>query len=134
MIPEFNENGHLPPGVHKATIEEVIGRFGHGSEDREACVQSLQWLLSICRQAGIARLILNGSFVTDRREPRDVDCALVAGDGYEPNSEADILLQAGLPYLSLEIVSTQGALDHLVNEVFGSDRMGRAKGLIEVLL
>jgi hypothetical protein len=133
MIPEFNENGYLPPGVHKATIDEVLERFGHGSEDREACGQSLQWLLPICRRAGIVRLIINGSFVTDRREPQDVDCVLLAGRTYDRNSEATFMLRVGLPYLSLEIVESPDELDYFVTEVFGSDRHGKVKGTLEVI-
>jgi hypothetical protein len=29
-LPAFNENGDLPEGVHKASLDEVIARFGHG--------------------------------------------------------------------------------------------------------
>ena len=134
MIPDFVENGYLPSGLHRATIEEVIKRFGEGADERIACGQSLQWLLPICRRAGIVRLILNGSFVTDRREPRDVDCVLVPGFAYAPDSEAAFMLRVGLPYLSLEIVATQDELDYFVDEVFGSDRAGRVKGLVEVIL
>src|SRR5438552_462177 len=28
MIPELNEAGYLPPGIHPATLEEVAARFG----------------------------------------------------------------------------------------------------------
>jgi hypothetical protein len=27
-LPPFNESGDLPPGVHAATLEQVVGRFG----------------------------------------------------------------------------------------------------------
>jgi len=32
MIPPFNDNGYLPPGVHAARLEEVEARFGLASE------------------------------------------------------------------------------------------------------
>ena len=79
-------------------------------------------------------MILNGSFVTDRREPQDVDCILVPGSAYTADSEAAFMLRVGLPYLSLEIIVTQEELDYFIREVFGSDRAGRVKGLIEVIL
>jgi len=34
MIPDFDENGNLPPGIHRCTAEEVKARFGHGSSER----------------------------------------------------------------------------------------------------
>lgn len=134
MIPQFDENGYLPPGIHLATIEEVIARFGHGSEERAAGGQSLLWLLPMCRRAGIARLILNGSFVTDRLEPRDVDCVLVPGPAFVAESDASLALWAGLPFLSLHVVETGEEFDFFVKDLFGSDRCGRPKGLVEVTL
>jgi len=74
VIPAFEESGYLPPRIHVAMLEEVLERFGTGSEQREACGQSLQWLVPMCRRAGIARILLNGSFVIDVAEPGDVDC------------------------------------------------------------
>jgi hypothetical protein len=53
LIPQLTENGYLPPGVHQATLDEVIARFGHGNEQREAQGQSLQWLAPLCRKAGV---------------------------------------------------------------------------------
>ena len=35
MLPEFDEVGNLPPGIHRATIEEVVQRFGVGSPERD---------------------------------------------------------------------------------------------------
>ena len=28
MIPPFNKNGYLPPGIHKASLDEIAERFG----------------------------------------------------------------------------------------------------------
>jgi len=28
MIPPFDERGHLPPGIHPATLDEIAERFG----------------------------------------------------------------------------------------------------------
>ncbi len=94
MIPAFEDSGYLPPGIHVATLEEVIERFGAGSEQREACGQSLQWLVPMCRRAGIERILLNGSFVTSAAEPGDVDCVLVPGRFFEDGSDAVIAIIA----------------------------------------
>lgn len=134
MIPQFNEEGYLPPGVHKATIDEVVSRFGLGSEERIAEAQSLRWLVPMCRRAGIVRLILNGSFVTDNPEPLDVDCVLVPGPAFTADSDATLAIRIGLPYLPLQLVETTEELDFYVNDLFASDRAGRHKGLIEVQL
>jgi hypothetical protein len=134
MIPPLNEHGYLPPGVHPATLEEVIARFGVGNEERQACGQSLRWLLPMCRAAGIARVVLNGSFITDREEPGDIDCVLIPGPDFDADREAARLLRFGLPYLSLQIAETREDLQFFVDDLFASDRFGRPKGLVEVLL
>jgi hypothetical protein len=41
MIPEFNDDGYLPPGIHTVTLEEIAARFGQESETRRAQMQSL---------------------------------------------------------------------------------------------
>src|SRR5258706_14275071 len=133
MIPEFEESGYLPPGIHIATLDEVLERFGAGSEQREACGQSLQWLLPMCRRAGIERIILNGSFVTSAAEPGGVDCLLVAGNDFDPGSDAALAIEFGLPYLWLQVVATAEQLAYFL-KVFSIDRRDEQKGLVEILL
>ena len=77
MIPPFNENGYLPPGIHKASLNEIAERFGWQSEMRQRQMDSVRWLVDLIRHAGVERMILNGSFVTAIREPNDVDCVLL---------------------------------------------------------
>ena len=77
MIPAFDDNGYLPPGIHVATLDEVAARFGQDSEIRKAEMESVRWLIAIAWQAGVERIILNGSFVTDVLEPNDVDIDVI---------------------------------------------------------
>ncbi len=65
MIPAFEENGYLPPGVHRATIDEVEARFGREPELRRVQFESLRWLVDLARRAGAERLVISGSFTTD---------------------------------------------------------------------
>jgi hypothetical protein len=134
MLPELNEIGYLPPGLHEATIEEIVQRFGVGSDERVAEGQSLQWLIPMCRRAGVVRLIIGGSFVTELLEPKDVDCVLVPGKSFAADSDATFALQVGLPYLSFQFVESEADLSFYVYDLYASDREGRSKGLIEVLL
>lgn len=64
MIPPFDQNGYLPPGVHPATLDEIEDRFGRDSELRQVQMESLRWLAGVAKRAGVMRLIVNGSFVT----------------------------------------------------------------------
>ena len=54
-------------------MEEVRERFGDGSPEREAQMVELGEFLRWCRQAGVKRVVINGSFVTGKLSPLDVD-------------------------------------------------------------
>ena len=132
MIPDFDERGYLPPGVHPAGLPELLSRFGGISDVRCAQGESLEWLITLCKTAGIARVVINGSFVTDVAEPNDVDCVLLIGPAYNGRSEAAAELERGLPFLSLEIVREVRFLEML--DFYATDRLGLGKGVVEIIL
>jgi hypothetical protein len=117
--------------VHQATLDEVVERFGHGNDQREAQGESLRWLIPLCVNAAITKILINGSFVTNAGEPNDVDCVLLAGQDYNESSDAAQLLLNGLPFLEIKVVS-QDDYDWFASVVFGADRVMIAKGVIEV--
>jgi hypothetical protein len=133
VIPEFNEFGYLPEGVHLASLDEIASRFGHESEIRLAQMDSVRWLVDLAKQAGIQRMILNGSFVTDQIEPNDVDCALLPLADFPRNLKAAKELSEGLPFIDLQLVELDDFL-FLINVIYGSDRDAVPKGVIEVIL
>jgi hypothetical protein len=133
MIPEFNDDGYLPPGIHSATLEEIAARFGQGSELRRVQMESLRWLVDAAKRAGVRRIIVNGSFLTDLPEPNDVDCALLAGAEFPLDASAEAELRAGLPFIDMHLVQ-QEAFDGLVRRIFATDRFVVPKGMIEVVL
>src|SRR4051794_35653027 len=118
MIPQFDDNGYLPPGIHPASLEEIAERFGQEPELRQVQMQSLRWLVEIANQAGVLRIVVNGSFVTDKYESNDVDCVLLIGHDYPKDSQADAELQDGLPFVQMQLL-TQEAFDYYTNEFFG---------------
>lgn len=133
MIPEFNDQGYLPSGVHPATLDEVRARFGQESELRRALTESLTWLVDLARRAGAERLIVNGSFVTDAVEPNDVDCVLLVGPDSLRDPAVEIELREGLPFIDLHVAGGE-EFDFMVQTVFGSDRAAVPKGVVEVAL
>jgi hypothetical protein len=132
MIPPFDEHGYLPPGVHPATLDEVEARFGRESELRRVQMESLRWLVDLARRAGAARLIINGSFVTEVFEPNDVDCVLLIEAGFPRDKAAETELLAGLPFLEMNLVN-QADFAVLVEKFFATDRHSVRKGMVEVI-
>jgi hypothetical protein len=133
LIPDLNELGYLPPGVHIASLDEVIARFGVGNEQRQAQAESLRWLLPVCRQGGIARMLINGSFVTARDEPMDVDIALLQGPTYSALSDSAAEIRQGFPFLDIKVVNEQD-YSFFTHSLFVRDRSRVSKGVIEVIL
>ena len=86
-LPPFDDRGELPQGVHPATMEEVQTRFGTGSPQRARVTERLLRIYRLAVSTGqLDRLILFGSYVTEKREPNDVDVVLVMHDEFRPNA------------------------------------------------
>ncbi|MGH7177572.1 MAG: DUF6932 family protein, partial [Tepidisphaeraceae bacterium] len=88
--------------------------------------------VDLARRAGVQRIVLNGSFVTDIMEPNDVDCVLLASSTLKDQAAED-QLQQGLPFLDIAFVRA-AEFDFMVNQFFAFDRFRVAKGVIEVVL
>ena len=82
-LPGLNQKGDLAEGVHSATMDEVIGRFGPGTAQREAVTRRLLRIFELTKGSGkLDRLLIFGSYVTTKPEPNDVDIILVMSDDF----------------------------------------------------
>ncbi len=133
MIPPFDDSGCLPPGVHPATLDEIDERFGRPAELRRVQMESVRWMVDLATRAGVQRIVLNGSFVTDIMEPNDVDCVLLMGSDFPKDRAAESELLKGLPFLDTSLVD-DADFDYYGNRLYAFDRMGEMKGMIEVIL
>jgi len=132
MIPAFNAEGYLPPGLHRATVDEIHARFGREPELRRVQMESLRGLVELARRAGVRRIVVNGSFVTDKLEPNDVDCVLLVGAGFPHDEAAEAELLSGLPFINMELVDQEG-FEQFTEKTFATDRDLVPKGMIEVM-
>ena len=74
MIPEFNNLGDLPQGIHHATLEEIQNHFGSGSSRRMMLAKRLERILELAQSTSkLKRVLIWGSFVTAKAEPGDVE-------------------------------------------------------------
>lgn len=82
-LQQFDSNGDLPEGIHRATLEDVLARFGHGTPQREAVTGRLIRIYELVLRTGkLERFIIYGSYVTAKRDPGDVDIILVMRDDF----------------------------------------------------
>jgi hypothetical protein len=140
MIPNLNEYGLLPKGIHKATLKEIEQKFGSSSAKRkELFIGFLNLVQLLCKhKRSIKSFLLNGSFVTDKESPRDYDCILVVKKDFNFDSpEAEKLKDAKKLFYAHNFTCMEENLDrfHRLINLFGYEKYTeRPKGLVEVIL
>jgi hypothetical protein len=72
MIPAPNAIGELPPGMHLATLAEVEAVFAT-TPRRRRLFEGLRRALQNLHAAGVRRVFIDGSFVTTKADPNDID-------------------------------------------------------------
>lgn len=72
MIPAFNPDKNLPPGVHWAKWQEFVERFGT-TPHRQRLLRGLKSAIDSLSKAGCLVVYIDGSFVTEKENPNDYD-------------------------------------------------------------
>jgi predicted nucleotidyltransferase len=84
QLPAFNVEGDLPVGLHRATLDEVLDRFGISTPQRLRVYQRLLRIHRVAETTGcLDRFVVFGSFVTSKPDPNDVDILLVMRDDFQ---------------------------------------------------
>ena len=97
MIPPL-EAGVLPEGIHECTFEELERAFGQfqRSDRRINLIAKLKAYLDEARNSGLViAAIIDGSFVTIKDEPEDIDLIVVLKpdvpwDSLRPSGEGKV--------------------------------------------
>ena len=90
MVPQFERNGLLPPGVHWVRWDDVVEMFANNPWRRRIAV-GLRAALNNLKDAGCRTVYLNGSFVTSKELPNDYD-GCWEEDGVDPTLLDPVLL------------------------------------------
>lgn len=142
MIPEFDENGQLPPGIHRATWSEFVERYAT-TNHRRKLLEGMERLIEHLKSIECTALYVNGSFVTSKERPNDYDaCWNVRGVKFELIDPVllgadDDGKQAMLEKYGGDIRPDQFSpveLDGTYLDFFRIDRDGNPKGIVELSL
>ena len=85
-IPALNSDGFLPTGVFECSLAEVQDRFGsfQVSDARPRLFERLEALVVAMQRSGLFEiLLLDGSFVTGKPAPNDIDLVAVLRPGHD---------------------------------------------------
>lgn len=139
MIPQFNQDGYLPKGIHRVTQDEIEIRFGTGSNQRIMLFKRLAKLLKLLKKQSkhIKLFLLNGSFVYNKDSPNDLDCILVLKKDFDYNSPESHLLRQAKKVFHTHLFTFDEEDEsgyRRILDFFCYDREGNTKGILEVLL
>ena len=101
-IPVLTAEGLLPAGLFDCTLPELQAHFGafRGSDHRARLFARLEELARVMRLSGLFEaLIIDGSFVTAKPTPNDIDLVAVLKSGHDferdlPMSEYGLVSRA----------------------------------------
>ena len=142
MIPKFRDDGYLPVGIHVATEAEVTFRFGSATPRRRRLTLRLRRWLELSRHTGAHRFLIDGSFVTAKPEPNDIDAVVLIANDFERQVSAGLEAALELEEMLVtrhpeEIFAAEDSLDwDDWVEFFSRTRENdnRRKGLVEIEL
>jgi predicted nucleotidyltransferase len=142
-LPQLNESGDLPRGLHAATLDEVLERFGSGSRRRALLGGRLQRIWDLASSTGkVSRFVLFGSFVTSKPEPNDIDVFLLMDDSFDvkrTTGETRLVFEhgsaqdrLGASVFWLRKMSALDGEEAAINQ-WASKRDGTQRGIIELI-
>ncbi len=140
MIPAFRSDGYLPEGLYVASEADVTFRFGSATPRRRRLALRLRRWIELARLTRARRLLVDGSFVTAKPDPNDIDSVVLLAEDFqaqiEQGSESALELeQMILTRHPEEIFAAEDETDwNEWVEFFSRTREldGRRKGLVEV--
>lgn len=134
MTLSFNEDGYLTPGLHSVTAKEFLDSFC--ADDRSKYAKAIINIFDFARYHHATRIIIGGSFVTDKENPSDLDCMIVFANERQIPTFVDCAQMDELSYDILYGSEQQhNSVDTFIH-LMSSDEYGNTnvKGVVEVRL
>ena len=144
MIPEFQKDGNLPKGLYKATLHEVREIFGTGSAKRKLLIGNLENIIELAKSTGkLERVIVWGSFVSNKEFPQDIDLLLIMSDDFDvdanpPEVKRVFAYAQGRIAFNADIFWTKSSIGEEVIdlwlETYQMTRDFESRGIVEVTI
>lgn len=142
-LPSLNEHGDLPVDIHKATLAEVIERFGQGTQQRRVVTQRLVHIYNLAQSTGyVDEFLVFGSYVSDKPEPGDVDIVLIMNDDFDVTTceppvdvlfdhlETEVRLGASIFWIRPSLLFLESLQDFKLGWQLKRD--GTRRGIVEI--
>ena len=151
-IPDLDATtGYLPPSEHFASLDEVLEVFGTGGFRRKELAPELRWIWDQLRDRGVTQMWVDGSFVTAKKRPGDIEVVYLVPENADPTNWGELApaeretlkRRHGIdlwphpspqPRTNKRGLHTQAFGGHPIpiTEYFSTDREGIPKGIVVV--
>jgi hypothetical protein len=139
MIGTFDADGFLPEGIHTATWTEFVDRFG-SSPRRVAILRRVKVALAHLASVGCPAVLVGGSFVTTKANPKDIDLVWAVTDAVDFDALHPVFQGPdGIPAIHAMFAAdmfpsflVEGATGELFSEFFQHTRDGRRVGVVAI--
>jgi hypothetical protein len=141
-IPEFRSDSYLPEGLHGCSDADALFRFGAGTKRRKSLALRLRRWLELARLVQAIRFLVDGSFVTTKPEPHDIDAVVLLptdfsqlvdrGDAAALELEEILMSRQPAELFAAEDLDDWNAWVEFFSRTREVDR--RRKGLVEIWL
>lgn len=111
-IPALNDDGLLPPGIfdcEMVEIQEQFASYKHSAIRRKLFVRLREYVYRAELSEEIVELIVDGSFITGKEEPQDIDLLVAT----RRNKQVDVLLPVDYNLVSRKRVAREFEFDVL---------------------
>ena len=133
MIPRLREDGMLPVGIHQATLNELFIAFPGRNQQRQLLNDSLRRVIAALRTLDTTIMIfIDGSYVTSKAEPNDIDLLLITSHHTEPAVRRHLDQVCPVEAVSCAVY-VEAALPNRIFILYTKTRAGTAKGIIQIL-
>ena len=139
-IPKLQDNNELPAGEHLACLKEIELVYGVATERRKELMEGLRNAANNLETAGVRTIWINGSFVTNKKEPNDIDGCWEYNQSVNINildpvflgDRAEMKKKYGLDFFIANYIEAGSGLPF--PKFFQKNRDGDPKGIIIVKL
>lgn len=102
-LPALRANGTLPLGVHSATLDKLFAAFPGTTAKRLALNDALTRCVDTIKRLNLAsQIAVDGSYITDKPDPEDIDMVVLTPDVYQMEGEQHFAAE-GIDILLLDI-------------------------------
>lgn len=132
-LPNFREDGTLPPGVYEITGKEFVGSFCVGDQRKKFRTAVID-IFDFATGSGAIDLLIGGSFITDKLFPNDLDCVVIYGSEKKiPEQRKSVVIDGAEVDIFFCAIDQKEILASFV-KLFSYDKTGKNVGCIVVHL